>query len=86
MSTDCEPGSNTSTSFPARSASVPLKPAEEQLRKGLGLAESGGTTSLASRALAELAAAGARTRPHTRTGAASLTPTERCVVENERRR
>jgi DNA-binding CsgD family transcriptional regulator len=40
----------------------------------------GGLKALAAQALAELAAAGARTRRHTVSGIDSLTPTERRVV------
>lgn len=51
------------------------------LRQGLGLAEAGGLSVLAHQALQELAAAGARTRPHTLSGVRALTPSERRVVE-----
>ena len=55
--------------------------AGDLLRQGLGLAERGGLKALAAQAVAELAAAGARTRRHTLSGIEALTPTERRVVD-----
>lgn len=55
--------------------------AADLLRQGLALAERGGLKALATQALDELAAAGARTRRHTLSGIQSLTPTERRVAE-----
>jgi DNA-binding CsgD family transcriptional regulator len=55
--------------------------AREPLLEGLALAERCGATTLERRARAELAAVGVRPRTTERSGADSLTPSERRVVE-----
>jgi DNA-binding CsgD family transcriptional regulator len=55
--------------------------AQEPLRKGLALAQAGGAGALRERARVELAATGARPRKQIRTGADSLTPSERRIAD-----
>src|SRR5207302_5363198 len=57
------------------------KAAREPLLEGLGLAARCGATTLVRRARAELAAIGVRPRTDEHSGAHSLTPSERRVVE-----
>jgi DNA-binding CsgD family transcriptional regulator len=55
--------------------------AREHRRPGVAIAVAGGSHALAGRARTELAAAGARSVAHTRSGLESLTPSERRIVE-----
>src|SRR5262249_30917211 len=55
--------------------------AREPLRRALDIAAAGGLTATAERARAELGATGARVRREAATGLASLTPSERRIVE-----